>query len=97
MTNWRILKIMPLSLFKKCSFRLYLDSILSKISNDTKITQNRGRMKKLWQKKTRGAKIRSYENLQVLRKFVALRIFAGVAKLRFFFVKDKDFLFIIHI
>ena len=31
------------------------NSILSNLSNDTKITQNRDRMKKLWQKENRGA------------------------------------------
>ena len=47
-TNWSILKILPLSQSEKCSFLLYLYSTLSKLSNDTKISQNGVWMKKLW-------------------------------------------------
>ena len=79
MINLRILKITPLSPFRKCPFYLYLDSTLSKLSNDTKITQNGVQMKKLRSKETRSAEI--WEAAKIPAKIRKLRNFAGLVKI----------------
>ena len=51
------LKLRPYHNLKHVFFWLYLDYTVSKLSNDTKITKNRGRIKTLWPKENKGAKI----------------------------------------
>ena len=56
MTSWSILKITHFSKFQMCSFLSYLDSTLSKLSNEMEITENRYQMKKLCSKQNQEAK-----------------------------------------
>ena len=87
-TSWRILKIKHSSQFQKCSFWLYLDSSLSNLSNETKITQNEVRMKKLWSKQN-GAEVEC-EN------FAQCEISHGAAKISHPSAKLLDFPFSLY-
>ena len=78
MTSWSILKI-----------TLYLDSTLSKLFNDTKITQNGVWMKKLWSKQNKSPEKRgaAKKKNRRLQKFTTVRKFTRLQKFQqnFFF------------
>ena len=91
-TSWSILKITHFSKFQKCFFWPYLDSTLSQLSNEMKITKKGVQMKKLWLKQNWGKnqessrKFSQYcENFATLQIFATLRIFAIRTVVNFFF------------